>query len=197
VAGDLTVVNSNGNRHCVLLVKGIVDVKDRFGSITVQEYSGQLTIVGGNGPVELTDAGISKVDNSFGPVTARNIHGTLSISNNNGAIEANTVNGSADLNGSFGAITFNGHQRPREVHRQQRPCHRRANGWRWSMSATVIRRSVVEQISGGVEVRKFQRHDHLREELKANATLKTSFVPSKPLACAWVQEQPPVTAAFR
>ncbi|HXJ12808.1 MAG TPA: hypothetical protein VNH19_11090, partial [Candidatus Limnocylindrales bacterium] len=105
VAGDLTVVNSNGT-VTVSTVKGIVDVKDRFGSITVKNIQGSVTIAGGNGPVELTDAGISKVDNSFGPVTARNIHGTLSISNNNGAIEANTVNGSADLNGSFGAITF-------------------------------------------------------------------------------------------
>jgi len=50
-------------------VKGIVDVKDRFGSIIVKNIQGSVTIVGGNGPVELTDAGISKVDNSFGPVT--------------------------------------------------------------------------------------------------------------------------------
>lgn len=97
VAGDLTVVNSNGT-VTVSAAKGMVDIKDRFGSITAKNIQGSVTIVGGNGPVELTDAGSSKVNNSFGPVTARNIHGSLTISNNNGAIDANTVSGAADLN---------------------------------------------------------------------------------------------------
>ena len=103
--GNVWIVNNNGSVK-VSTVKGAVDVKDRFASITANNIDGQVTISGGNGPVELTDAGAATVGNSFGSVTAKNIHGSLTITNNNGLIDVDTVQGSATLTGSFGAINF-------------------------------------------------------------------------------------------
>ncbi len=104
--GNVWVVNNNGSVN-VSAVKGALDVKDRFASITVSNIEGATTISGGNGAVELTDAGGSSVTNSFGAVTARNIHGNLTVNSNNGQIDVDTVQGTATLTGSFGAINFN------------------------------------------------------------------------------------------
>jgi hypothetical protein len=103
--GNVWIVNNNGSVE-VSAVKGALDVKDRFAAITVTNIQGPVTISGGNGAVELTDAGASTVNNSFGAVTARNIHGTLTVNNNNGQVDVDTVQGSAALNSSFGAINF-------------------------------------------------------------------------------------------
>ena len=103
--GNVWIVNNNGSVQ-VSTVKGAVDVKDRFASITARDIDGQVTISGGNGAVEVTDAGASTVSNSFGSVTAKNIHGSLTVTNNNGLIDVDTVQGSATLTGSFGAINF-------------------------------------------------------------------------------------------
>jgi hypothetical protein len=104
-AGNVWVVNNNGSVQ-VSGVKGALDVKDRFASITVSNVQGPVTISGGNGPVELTDAEESNISNSFGSVTARNVHGNLIVNNNNGQIDVDTVQGSAMLTGSFGSIKF-------------------------------------------------------------------------------------------
>jgi hypothetical protein len=103
--GNVWVVNNNGSVQ-VSAVKGALDVKDRFASITANNIQGPVTISGGNGPVELTDAEDSNISNSFGQVTARNIHGNLTVNNNNGQIDVDTVQGTAMLTGSFGAIRF-------------------------------------------------------------------------------------------
>jgi hypothetical protein len=103
--GNVWIVNNNGSVQ-VSAVKGALDVKDRFAAITVSNIQGPATISGGNGAVELTDAGASTVNNSFGAVTARNIHGALAVNNNNGQVDVDTVQGLATLNNSFGAINF-------------------------------------------------------------------------------------------
>jgi hypothetical protein len=103
--GNVWIVNNNGSVQ-VSAVRGALDVKDRFAAITVSNIQGPATISGGNGAVELTDAGDSTVNNSFGAVNARNIHGSLTVNSNNGQIDADTVEGAATLTGSFGAINF-------------------------------------------------------------------------------------------
>ena len=103
--GNVWIVNNNGSVK-VSAVKGALDVKDRFASITVNNIQGAVTLSGGNGPVELTDAETSTISDSFGPVTARHIHGDLTVNSNNGQIDVDTVQGSATLTGSFGAINF-------------------------------------------------------------------------------------------
>jgi hypothetical protein len=103
--GNVWIVNNNGSVQ-VSSVKGALDVKDRFASITVSNIDGPATISGGNGSVELSDAGASTVNNSFGSVNVRNIHGSLAVTSNNGQIDVDTVQGTATLAGSFGAINF-------------------------------------------------------------------------------------------
>ncbi|MGB9513156.1 MAG: hypothetical protein WBU20_15830, partial [Candidatus Acidiferrum sp.] len=103
--GNLAVINNNG-AVTVSSVKGSLDIKDRFAAINASNVSGTVTISGGNGLVEVTDAGPLTISNSFGAVSVRNVHGDVSVDNNNGAIDADTVSGNAQLNGSFGAINF-------------------------------------------------------------------------------------------
>ena len=77
-SGKLSVINSNG-AVTVEGIKGDLDVKDRFASITIKAVQGAVSVSGGNGAVELTDVGTSVVSDSFGPVTARNVHGDITV----------------------------------------------------------------------------------------------------------------------
>jgi hypothetical protein len=170
--GNLSLTNNNA-AVTVSAVKGTVDVKDRFASITVNNVSGPVTISGGNGAVEVTDAGAAKISNSFGPVSARNVHGDLVINNNNGAIDVDTVSGGGQFNSSFGAINFanvTGNVR----------CtlsNGRVSGSRTANDVyvkTTFGDVTLEEIGGSVEVEDSNGGINVRE-IKGKATLNTSF----------------------
>lgn len=104
-AGDTYVTDNNGSVQ-VSQVKGSVEVRNRFGGITVREIQGGASISGGNGAVNLTDAGSANVTTSFGSVEVRNIRGGLIVHDNNGNVDASSIGGAADITDSFGNITF-------------------------------------------------------------------------------------------
>jgi len=170
--GNLWIVNNNGSVQ-VSAVKGAVDVKDRFASITVSNVEGAVTISGGNGPVELADAGTSTVTNSFGPVTAKNIHGNLTVNNNNGLIEIDTVQGSATLTGSFGSINFanvTGNVKCNSA-------NGKVKGGRTGNDAyvkTTFGEVSLEQIGGAVTVEN-SNGNITAKEIKGKAEFSTSF----------------------
>jgi hypothetical protein len=170
--GNLAVVDNNG-AVTASSVKGTLDVKDRFGSITVSNVSDALTISGGNGPVEVTDAGSSKIGNSFGAVSARNIHGDLVVSNNNGSIDVDTVSGGAQLNSSFGTITFanvSGYVKCTSS-------NGRVSGARTG-SETYVKTTFgevnLEQVGGPIEVEDSNGGINVKE-IRGKAVLNTSF----------------------
>lgn len=170
--GNLAVVDNNG-AVTASSVKGTLDVKDRFGSIMVNNVTGALTVSGGNGPVEVTDAGSSKIGNSFGAVSARNIHGDLVVNNNNGSIDVDTVSGGAQLNSSFGTITFanvSGYVKCTSS-------NGRVSGARTGNETyvkTTFGEVNLEQVDGPIEVEDSNGGINVKE-IKGKATLNTSF----------------------
>jgi hypothetical protein len=170
--GDLVVTSNNGT-VTVSSIKGSVDLKDRFGTVTVRNVQGSATIVAGNGPVELTDAGNAKITNSFGAVEVRNIHGTLSVNNNNGAVEVNTVSGNAELSGSFGSITFSGVGGSVKCTANNGRVRGGPTGGEVYVRNTFGDVS-LEQIGGAVQVENSNGAVSVREA-KGKATLNTSF----------------------
>jgi len=170
--GNLSVTNNNG-AVTVSAVKGTLDVKDRFASITVSNVAGPATISGGNGPVQITDAGAAKISNSFGAVSARNVHGDLVINNNNGAIDVDTVSGGGQFNSSFGAINFS------NVAGNVRCTlsNGRVSGNRSGNEVyvkTTFGDVTLEQVGGAVEVEDSNGGINVRD-IKGKATLNTSF----------------------
>ena len=170
--GNLEVTDNNG-AVTASSVKGTLDVRDRFGSITVSNVSGTVTVSGGNGPVQVTDAGLSKISNSFGSVSARNVRGDLVVNNNNGSIDVDTVSGSAQLNGSFGSISFtnvSGNVRCTSS-------NGRVTGTRLGNEAyvkTTFGEVDLEQVAGPIEVQDSNGAVNVKE-IKGRATLNTSF----------------------
>ena len=166
-------VNNNNAAVTVRAVKGTLEVKDRFASITASNVSGAVTVTGGNGLVEVTDAGASRINNSFGAVTARNIHGELIVNNNNGTIDTDTVNGGAQLNGSFGPISFanvSGNVRCTSS-------NGKVSGKRIGSDVyvkTTFGEVALEQIGGGVEVDDSNGGINVRD-IKGKASFNTSF----------------------
>ena len=104
-AGDVSVNDNNGSVQ-VSQVKGSLEVRNRFGSITVRDIQGTANITGGNGAVNLADAGSANITDSFGSVEARNIRGDLIVHDNNGNVDVSNVGGAADITDSFGNVTF-------------------------------------------------------------------------------------------
>ena len=170
--GNVWIVNNNGSVQ-VSTIKGALDVKDRFASITANNIEGAVTISGGNGSVELTDAGTATVSNSFGSVTARNIHGGLTVTNNNGQIDVDTVQGAATLTGSFGAINFmnvTGYVKCTSS-------NGRVKGGPTGSDAyikTTFGEIVLEQMGGAITVEN-SNGNILAKEIKGKAEFNTSF----------------------
>ena len=102
---DATGTHSTGPVQA-LQVKGALEVRNRFGSITVRDIGGAATITGGNGAVTVMEVGSASITTSFGSVEARNVHGDLMVHDNNGNIDISNVGGSADITDSFGNVAF-------------------------------------------------------------------------------------------
>ena len=103
--GDLDISNNNSS-VTVLQVQGAVSLRNRFGAVSVSQVSQRVTIVNGNGRVELRDAGPANVTNAFGSVSAEGIRGDLFVGNGNGTIDVRNVGGAAELSTTFGSISF-------------------------------------------------------------------------------------------
>jgi hypothetical protein len=171
--GGNLAVNNNNAAVTVSSVKGTLDIKDRFASITASNVSGAVTITGGNGPVDVTDAGASRISNSFGAVATRNIHGDVIVNNNNGTIDTDTVSGGAQLNGSFGSISVsNVSGNVRCTSSNGKVIARRIGSDVYVK--TTFGEVSLEQIGGGVEVEDSNGGISVRD-IKGRASFNTSF----------------------
>ncbi len=104
-AGDINVTTTNAAVD-LADVTGHVDVRDRFGKVTLLKTGGG-TIINGNGSVDASSvSGPLRITTSFGAVTAANIKGALTVNNQNGQVEATGIGGPAELNTTFGGVHF-------------------------------------------------------------------------------------------
>jgi DUF4097 and DUF4098 domain-containing protein YvlB len=170
--GDVTV-NDNNAAVTASSVKGALAIKDRFATITASNVTGAVSISGGNGSVQVTDAGRSDISNSFGSVAARNVHGDLIVNNNNGTIDADTVSGGAQLNGSFGSISVaNVSGNVRCTSSNGKVSGRRIGSDVYVK--TTFGEVSLEQVGGAVEVEDSNGGISVRE-IKGKANFNTSF----------------------
>ena len=82
-----------------------LDVRNRFGSVSVSNLHATANIHNSNGPVTFTGGrGQQRVENSFGNVDVRANDGDFIVVNNNGNVAVNDVTGKADIRNRFGEI---------------------------------------------------------------------------------------------
>lgn len=82
-----------------------LEVRNRFGGVSVTGAHAGAEIVNGNGKVTLaTGRGRAQIENSFGDVEVRGNEGDLTVRNTNGSVNATDVTGAVDIANRFGKI---------------------------------------------------------------------------------------------
>lgn len=82
-----------------------LELRNRFGSVTVQKLRAPAVINNGNGNVLLMQsAGRQRVENSFGNVEVTANDGDVTVVNGNGWVRATDISGAADITNRFGEV---------------------------------------------------------------------------------------------
>lgn len=82
-----------------------LEVRNRFGSVTVTNLRAPGAIFNNNGPVYLSGGrGRLQIENSFGSVEVRTNDGDLTVRNGNGTVTASDVSGIVDITNRFGNV---------------------------------------------------------------------------------------------
>src|SRR5688572_19353992 len=80
-----------------------LDVRNRFGSVTVANLQAAASINNANGKVSFSSGkGRQRVENSFGDVDVRTNDGDVTIRSGNGNVTASDVTGAVDITNRFG-----------------------------------------------------------------------------------------------
>lgn len=94
-----------------------LDVRNRFGSVTVANLQAVAIINNANGRVTLSGGkGTQRVENSFGNVEVRTNAGDVTIRNGNGNVTASDVTGAVDVTNRFGATRVSNAGRGLTIH---------------------------------------------------------------------------------
>jgi hypothetical protein len=82
-----------------------LELRNRFGSVTVQKLRAPASINNGNGNVVLTQgSGRQRVENSFGNVEVIANEGDVTVVNGNGWVRVSDIGGSAEITNRFGDV---------------------------------------------------------------------------------------------
>ena len=82
-----------------------LELRNRFGSVTVQKLRAPATINNGNGNVVLMQgSGRQRVENSFGNVEVITNDGDVTVVNGNGWVRASDISGTAEVTNRFGEV---------------------------------------------------------------------------------------------
>lgn len=96
---------------------GPLEVRNRFGSVTITDLHAPGTIFNNNGPVYFSGGrGRLQIENSFGSVEVRTNDGELSVRNGNGAVTATDISGTVDVTNRFGNVRITNAGRGVTVH---------------------------------------------------------------------------------
>ena len=94
-----------------------LDLRNRFGSVTVINLHAPATISSGNGAVHFSGGrGRQQIENSFGDVEVRTNDGDLLVRNGNGAVTAADISGAVDITNRFGRVRVTNAGRGVTVH---------------------------------------------------------------------------------
>ena len=82
-----------------------LELRNRFGSVTVQKLRAPATINNGNGNVVLMQgSGRQRIENSFGNVEVITNDGDVTVVNGNGWVRASDISGNAEVTNRFGEV---------------------------------------------------------------------------------------------
>ena len=82
-----------------------LELRNRFGSVTVQRLRAPATINNGNGNVVLMQgSGRQRIENSFGNVEVITNEGDVTVVNGNGFVRASDITGTAEVTNRFGEV---------------------------------------------------------------------------------------------
>ncbi|HTS65497.1 MAG TPA: hypothetical protein VMH28_25925 [Candidatus Acidoferrales bacterium] len=82
-----------------------LDVRNRFGGVTVQGTRAGAEINNSNGNIYLANSrGAARIQNAFGNVEVQTCDGDLAVTNGNGWVRATDVTGSAEIGNRFGEV---------------------------------------------------------------------------------------------
>jgi hypothetical protein len=82
-----------------------LELRNRFGNVTVQKLRAAVSINNANGSVVLTQgSGRQRVENSFGNVEVTANDGDVTVVNGNGWVRASDITGSAEITNRFGDV---------------------------------------------------------------------------------------------
>jgi DUF4097 and DUF4098 domain-containing protein YvlB len=82
-----------------------LDLRNRFGDVTVQSLHAPATVNNSNGNVVFTGGrGKQRIENSFGDVEVLSNEGDVAVASNNGRLRATDINGAAELSNRFGDV---------------------------------------------------------------------------------------------
>ncbi len=92
----------------------LVDVSNKFGSLTVKNIGGEVTATNAFGSIEITNSNNVQVENKFGSIVLGSITGTCRVQGRNGSMRAydipggNFTNafGTVDVSNARGAVTI-------------------------------------------------------------------------------------------
>jgi len=94
-----------------------LELRNRFGSVTVQKLRAPATINNGNGNVVLMQgSGRQRVENSFGNVEVITNEGDVTVVNGNGFVRASDITGSAEVTNRFGEVRISNVGKALTVH---------------------------------------------------------------------------------
>jgi hypothetical protein len=82
-----------------------LELRNRFGNVTVQNLRATGTVNNGNGNVVVTGGrGRQRIENSFGDVEVLSNEGDIVVNNQNGKVRVTDISGAAELSNRFGEV---------------------------------------------------------------------------------------------
>ena len=170
--GNLTVVNNNG-AVTVSTVKGTLDVKDRFAAITVSKVQGAVIVSGGNGAVEISDAGSFHGEQFLWQRERPQHPWRFDREQHQWRHRRGYGERLRNVERKFRDDYICQRDRAREMHLVQRKSEGRA-GRRRRLREDDVRRGALEQVGGSIEVEDSNGEINVKE-VKGHAKLNTSF----------------------
>jgi DUF4097 and DUF4098 domain-containing protein YvlB len=83
-----------------------LEVKSRFGDVSVEGLKAAADVRNANGKVSLRDGrGAQRLENAFGPIGVMLVQGDVTIVDANGAVDAAEIDGALDVKNRFGRVS--------------------------------------------------------------------------------------------
>src|SRR5207247_1522894 len=94
-----------------------LELRNRFGSVTVQNLHAAATVNNSNGNVVFTGGrGRQRIENAFGDIEVLSNEGDIVAIDQNGQVRATDINGAAELSTRFGEVRANHIARGLTIH---------------------------------------------------------------------------------